>query len=331
MILVDFTNLVYRSLFSAIWINKSENSLNNLAEYKGILMHILLTSLKYTEANFGKEYGKVILCYDYPYSWRKNFYPDYKVGRKTSSDINWDEFFSFFNNELKVEFTSLPYANVEVKYAEADDLIAVFSKSLKGPHIIISEDKDFIQLLNNGVKLYRPIKQEFVDIPEKGVEWFLRYHICLGDKVDNILSIKDNTIFTPEFKEYLNSVNGGDKITPINIKNNLYIVKEYKEKYGGDIPIFKNGGFGPKTCEKFLENFEENMEKNPYMAERFKENQILIDLNYIPAELKKEILNTKLNFESDSSKILNIYKKYKLNKLMNDDMKNITEIFNDWI
>lgn len=288
MVLVDFNNLAYRCLFSATMYNKHTKP----SEYGGLMLHMLLTSLNSVENKFSN-YGEIILCIDCPWTWRAKLYPEYKKNRKRDdSKLDWGEYFNF-QNEFLSELKNSKYKQIFVSEAEADDIIYVLSKHSNEKVLIISEDKDFFQLKSDKIDIYRPIKQEFLPEPEKGIEYALNYHICLGDKVDNIPSIKDNTIETPEYLKWLNEGAIGE----------FEGVK------------YKNGGFGPKTCEKFMEDFEANLEANPKMKARFDENRKLIDMSMIPNKIETRILETNLEGEFNKDKMDEFYQKYNLRKL----------------
>ena len=76
---------------------------------------------------FRGEYGDMILCYDDKNYWRREIFPFYKQNRKQereNSKYDWSEVFSVLNiirDEIKDHF---PYHVLQVKGAEADDVIA---------------------------------------------------------------------------------------------------------------------------------------------------------------------------------------------------------------
>ena len=96
----------------------------------------------------------MILCYDDKNYWRREIFPFYKKNRKQereASKIDWDKVFSVLNtirDELRENF---PYQVIQVNQAEADDVIASIvtensSRETPDPMLILSADKDFIQL-----------------------------------------------------------------------------------------------------------------------------------------------------------------------------------------
>jgi DNA polymerase I len=140
---------------------------------------------------------------------RKNLLPEYKSGRHVSRITNWDIFDTVDDeHDAKVDqiirliqyLKCLPVKTIALDKVEADDIIAYLSKELSTKHnsqcFIVSSDKDFIQLVNDKVTVYRPIekdyytpesvKEKFKVLPEN----FLHYKVLLGDASDKVPGIK---------------------------------------------------------------------------------------------------------------------------------------------
>ena len=111
----------------------------------------------------------VIACDSYNV-WRRQSFPNYKAGRKANrekSEHDWTMIFDILSkvkNEIK-EF--LPYKVIELETAEADDIIAVLTRRVKEKILILSGDKDFIQLHNARIRQYNPVLNKFVGNGEK--------------------------------------------------------------------------------------------------------------------------------------------------------------------
>jgi DNA polymerase I len=79
---------------------------------------------------------------------------------------------------------------------EADDVISWLGKTIPGKKIIVSVDKDFIQLVAEDISYYNPIKKQLVDRlnfkETYGVEpkEYLYFKAILGDVSDNIPGIE---------------------------------------------------------------------------------------------------------------------------------------------
>ena len=138
-----------------------------------------------------------MLCYDSKHYWRRDFFPQYKAGRRTkreSDGKNWDAIFECLNT-IKAEIKeNLPYKFLEVYGAEADDIIASLVTEVAEEVLILSGDKDFIQLQRYpNVKQYSPITKKMVNGENPG--YYLTEHVFKGDSSDgvpNVLS-PDNT------------------------------------------------------------------------------------------------------------------------------------------
>lgn len=140
---------------------------------------------------------------------RKNMVPEYKSGRNLVRITNWDVFESLEDeHDAKVDqivrlihyLKCLPVKTLSLDKVEADDIIAYLSHILPIKHdsqvFIVSNDKDFVQLINDKVTLYRPAEREFYT-PQTvknnfGVlaENFILYKMLLGDQSDKVEGVK---------------------------------------------------------------------------------------------------------------------------------------------
>ena len=192
MIIIDMNQISLASLMMDLNMRKS----NEVDE--GMVRHMILNSIRLYRQQFTKEYGEVILTYDSKHYWRREYFPNYKAGRKKSREKDnkdWDKIFGVLN-KIKAEFKdNLPYKYLEVYGAEADDIIATLCKNFQDEKImIVSGDKDFIQLHKYpNVKQYSPILKKYVN--GHNPDTYIKEHILKGDTSDgvpNVLSL-DNT------------------------------------------------------------------------------------------------------------------------------------------
>jgi 5'-3' exonuclease len=185
--------------FSQIFIGSYMTS----AKYGDVSMNALrpsvLNTLRLYRNKFTNEYGELILCCDDRKSWRKELFPNYKAARKkirTTTDTDWQDLYDKLNL-LKLELTEwFPYKVLQVDKAEADDIIAVLVGLANERTLILSSDKDFIQLHHFNVRQYSPIQKKFV---EGDAKWSLHEKLVkgdVGDGVPNILS--DDNVFIDE-------------------------------------------------------------------------------------------------------------------------------------
>lgn len=140
---------------------------------------------------------------------RKNLLPEYKSNRNITRITNWDAFDNLEEeNDSKIDqiarlihyLKCLPVNIVSLDKVEADDIIAFLSGYLSETHdskvYIVSADKDFIQLVNEHIIVYRPIEKAFYtpevvkDKFKLPAENFIIYKTLLGDASDVITGIK---------------------------------------------------------------------------------------------------------------------------------------------
>ena len=142
-------------------------------------------------------------------SRRQKIYPEYKQNRKVKKRLNrnvdWgtapqDEEQSMLQQMGRVVeyLEQLPLTLVCVDGIEADDGMAYISQQLlpESDIILMSTDKDFLQLVDDRVKVWSPTKKKLYNkkavFDEFGVHShnMLTYRILDGDKSDNIGGIK---------------------------------------------------------------------------------------------------------------------------------------------
>jgi hypothetical protein len=254
MIIIDYSGIAMSSMFSA----KS----NDVDE--GMLRHQILNSLRMYNVKYRAKYGQMIIACDGG-SWRKNVFSQYKASRKTNreaSPINWDEVWRVINMVCEEISLHMPYKVVQVRGAEADDVIATLVESTQEfgnmePVMIVSADKDFIQLQRyDNVQQFSPMTKKLVT--DKNPHRYLFEHIIKGDGGDgvpNILSADE--VFVTE----------GMRQTPVRATK----IEDWYAAY-------KKG-----TIESVL---DENTYRN------YVRNRTLIDLECTPSDLRDVILDT---------------------------------------
>ena len=239
-----------------------------------LVRHLILNSIRYYRSKFFEKYGEMVICCDSKHYWRKDYFPHYKASRKKdreSAGHDWNTIFECLNSvrdELKENF---PYKVLEVYGAEADDVIATLVRSCKLGELslILSSDKDFIQLHGYQVDQFSPVAKKMIngDNPTQ----YLREHIIKGDRGDgvpNVLSPDDTFVSEKRQK-------------PIR-KTMLANITEAMDDWEPD-KLFQLA-----KCPKdtWIRNYQRN--------------ETLIDLNKIPNDIVKQI-----NKEFDEVKVGN--------------------------
>jgi hypothetical protein len=188
--LVDFSQIVIGSYMMAAKF--SDVSIDTVRP-------AVLNALRIYRTKFVGEYGELILCCDDRKTWRKDIFPNYKASRKKSraaTSIDWENLYVCLN-QLKEELTEwFPYKLIQVEKAEADDIIAVLVRLANERTLILSSDKDFVQLHAFNVRQYSPMQKKFV---EGDAKWSLHEKIIKGDVGDGVPNImSDDNVFVDE-------------------------------------------------------------------------------------------------------------------------------------
>ena len=117
---------------------------------------------------------------------------EYKAGRDNDLLATAHE----HDSDIQMCVEALGGINMFPGIMEADDVIGWITHNLPGDITVVSVDQDMLQLINNNVQVYSPIKKVMVNISNfkqhTGVdtpENFLKYKALIGDKSDNIPGI----------------------------------------------------------------------------------------------------------------------------------------------
>ena len=247
-----------------------------------LVRHLILNILRMHIKNFRKEYGEVVLCCDNRKYWRKEFFPFYKAGRKKArekSDLDWHIIFDMLA-KFKIELKeNFPYKVIDVEGAEADDIIGTLTPR-HAPNekiLILSSDGDFLQLQRYGKNVKQYNPAQKKYVTTDNPIEYLKMHIIEGDKGDGIPNI----------------------LSPGDV-----FVRQARQK-----PLTK--GIKQKLLVEDIEKWDTESQVG------FNRNQTLIDLSYIPVDIKEKIINTYEETKpAPRNKLLNYFIKNKLKNLM---------------
>ena len=140
---------------------------------------------------------------------RKNIISEYKSGREDQRVTNWEVFDSLDDeHDSKVDqivrvihyLKTLPVKTVILDKVEADDIIAYLCDKLPNHPddkvFIVSSDKDFLQLVNKNVVVYRPMEKKYYTEEVFRAKYkmspqnFILHKTLLGDASDKIKGVK---------------------------------------------------------------------------------------------------------------------------------------------
>jgi len=217
VLIVDALNTFMRSYAAIPTLDDNGNHIGGMAGF--------MKSLGFAIRSFKPT--RVVLVFDGKggSQRRRKIYKEYKANRKPPTRLNRSYDMTTDEQEkeyMKYQLVSLvemveclPVSILALDNIEADDTIAYMSELVTkngGTSIIYSTDKDFLQMVNENVKVYNPVKKKTFDVDiileTYGVhpDNFVFFRSLLGDKSDNIDGIKgagEKTLlkYVPEFAD----------------------------------------------------------------------------------------------------------------------------------
>lgn len=232
-----------------------------LEKYKTIFIKKIRELCK----QYGVDKSRVILARDCPRNtiWRHNHHNKYKANRANTATVNTRpqynmEIFTYTYNNILPELKAAGYNIISAKHAEADDIIAITKKYIRDKDaateiVIITNDNDYIQLADDNTHIYNLKNKDLAEILVK----------------DNMTS-----------DEYLTL-----KILTGDISDNI-------------ISVFKQAGMRSPAKTKLYSMIradnrailDKYMEDNNIL-DKYNENRRMIDFNYIPDNIQKEIIS----------------------------------------
>ena len=277
MIIVDLSQVMISNLMVQLG-----NHTNTEVEEE-LLRHMVLNSIRSYNQKFKNEYGEMIIACDAGNNWRRQIFPYYKANRRKNrekSELNWTQIFdtlSKVREELKEFF---PYRVIQIDSAEADDIIGTLADKFGNTSekiLIMSGDKDFVQL-----QRYMNVKQ-YDPVQKKwrttnDPDRFVKEHIMRGDTGDGV----------PNFLSADNTFVVGARQKPISQKKlDAWIHMDPHD-----------------FCD-------ENMLRG------YKRNQQLVDLSFIPENLREQVM---AEYEAQAgkgrSKLFNYFIEKRLKNLL---------------
>lgn len=181
-LIVDLNNMAFITRYSKLGMPKSRRQKDKDAELLIFIEAMKLILGSATKFNV----DGIVIAKDSKKVWRKDIYPEYKGTSTSDEDFYYDETL-FAANMIYTFFKEYTGAYcLEVPKTEADDIIAVWCQNTTEETVILSSDRDYVQLINDKTRLYSPTQKVFRETEDSGYELFLK---CIrGDKNDNIKS-----------------------------------------------------------------------------------------------------------------------------------------------
>ncbi len=230
VVLIDGSGYIFRAYYGLPPMNNPENIPVN-AVY-GFFKMILKLRQDYT-----KNYMAVVFDHARK-TFRNELYPEYKANRGAPPDDLIPQF------ALVREATrALNLPLIEAENYEADDIIATLAQNASQQNkqvVIISSDKDLMQLVAENISLYDPMKnktimsqqvlERFGVLPDKVID----VQALAGDSTDNIpgavgIGIKTAALLINEYGNLDNLLAQADTIKQPKRRENLIKFREFAD------------------------------------------------------------------------------------------------------
>lgn len=263
--IIDFSVIVLSTVFATF--KPKESYTEN--DIRKVCFNVLRANVK----RFKHDTPEIVLAIDSKSGyWKRDFAPYYKGTRaagRAKTDWDWEVIYNAMNQIIIDIKKYFPYHVIDTEKVEADDIAGVLCKNLHMKYdkiILISTDFDWSQLQRyKNVKQWNPVQGKFVrprtesGKPPCSPDTFLKHKIIKGDRKDAIANI-----LSPS-----NSITEG--ISQKAIKKTNYL-----DWLNSDPEIF---------C-------------NEAMLERYRENELLLDLTKVRPDIEDKILNDFYEYKS---------------------------------
>ena len=277
VLLIDSMNTFLRSFAMIPAINPQGNHVGGLVGF--------LKSIGYAIKLI--QPTRVILIFDGQgnITNRRNTYADYKANRQIKRITNYNVFSTLEEESDSIAtqmlrlldyLKCLPVNISIIDKIEADDTIAYLSQKLKDDVVIYSADQDFLQLVNDRITVYSPIKKQFYTSKEVYEQYglypqnFITMKCLMGDKSDNLPGVKG--LGPKKLFKYFPELSGKEKFT---LQEAYQKATDKVDEHGiyGNVHLFKNQleiNYELMCLEEveLLENdqqeLDELIETNPY-------------------------------------------------------------------
>jgi len=209
-VLIDGHNVLYRSFFAYVERKDADLQIRSRAFNPEWSIELVYGTLSLMSTFLREIAGahQLHVFFDGKPTRRNNTFAEYKAGRETKKVNSYlDIDVEGIRGRGEVEFLSgfLRHAGANIFYdpnEETDDLIASFcKKNAQDVNIIISDDRDFFQLIHGKTVQYRPCTKKFYDAEEiprymeekykvrVGASGIRMFKTLTGDSSDNIVGI----------------------------------------------------------------------------------------------------------------------------------------------
>jgi hypothetical protein len=296
MIIIDLQQIMLANLFVSLK-NYTNDELN-----EDFLRHMVLNTIRSYKQKFRSDFGDtIVIAAEGKDIWRKDVFPFYKANRKKirdGSNLDWNMIFKSLHkirDEIKESF---PYPVIQHDKCEADDVIAVLCEHFG--NLTEPDEDDIFNIISDS----RPNDEDILILSSD--EDFVQLHQYTNVKQYNPIKKKFISHISPSrhLKEKIIRGDSGDGVPNILSPDNTFVAGERQRK------------LSTKKLEEWLTQ-DPAMFCTGEMLRNYKRNEQLIDLDFIPSNLKEEIIK---EYESQAnknrSKLFNYFIEHKLKNLM---------------
>ncbi|MCQ2604038.1 MAG: DNA polymerase I [Spirochaetia bacterium] len=253
--ILDGYSLIYKSYFAFLRNPILNAEGRNISAVFGFFRALFSIIDRYTP-----EYLLVALDSMTP-TFRHEMYPEYKATRdKTPDDLHAQI------PDIEALLAAMGIKTLRCNGYEADDIIATFAARCSEAQdhcVIITADKDLLQLVSDQVSIIRTNKDNYDKIDAEGVkeEWgvtpeqILDYLALCGDSADNIPGVKgigpkNATQLLSQYKdideiyENIESIKGANRTKLENGRENCYLSRKLAE-LNREVPV----GITTEDCD----------------------------------------------------------------------------------
>ena len=316
LILIDGSAYIFRAYYGLPPMNRADGTpINAVFGFTNMLVKLI------------EDYrdDKMVVVFDAAReNFRNKIFKDYKANRGETPEDLIPQF-----EIIRECVDAFKIPQIEIEGFEADDIIATYCKLAvkhKMESVIVSSDKDLMQLVNKNVSMFDPMKNKKIGI-DQVIEKFglppekvIQIQALTGDKVDNIpgapgIGPKTALQLIEEFGDVNSLIKNADKI--LQEKRRKIITDHKKDilislelvKLKNDVDIaLKIDNIHSYSSIKKNENLSNFLSAQGFksIAERLKNNSFI-----------------KFNF-SDQKNIKKTQKKY----ILINDIKNLNKLVN---
>lgn len=274
LVIIDGNSLINRAFYALPLLSNSKGEYSNgVYGFANILIKTILeTKPKYIVVAL--DYGKK--------TFRNNMYEGYKAKRKPTPDELKSQF-----PILKEMLKNMGIAYLEKNGFEADDIIGTLSKKFDTKNIIITGDKDSLQLIGNNTEVWLT-KKGISDIKLMNENALMEEYGLLPKQIIDLKSLMGDS------SDNIPGVMG------IGEKTALNLITKYKDLDGVYNHI--------EELRDSLKNKLINDKDNAYLSKQLAE--IKLD---VPLDVTLEDLEYKFPFSKD---VYDFFKQYEFNSLL---------------